>query len=51
MPKRKHTAETRKKIAKAMTGRPCKEETKRKISSTMQRRWNLIKQIETANAA
>jgi len=51
MSKRKHTAETRKKIAKAMTGRACKEETKRKISATMQRKWTLIRQIEASSAA
>ena len=43
--------ETKAKIAKAMTGRKCPEAVKAKIRATLRRKWDLVKQIEAANAA
>ncbi|WP_298106313.1 hypothetical protein [Bradyrhizobium sp.] len=48
--RKKLSLETRRKISAKMLGRKRDEKTKTKISRTLRAKWDLIRQLEAANA-
>jgi hypothetical protein len=47
----KHTRETKLKISRAMRGRKKSKAHAAKVSATLRRKWNLIRELEAAEAA